>query len=361
MSKSLGSTWARELREAFREDTDLAEFLGVEIPKTPFPLLIPKEFAQKIKNLGKNSGLWKQFIPDVNEVSPQNEPLQLNPGDKEEGEFFDPIGDLVNLKAPQIIHRYKNRALFLPTFTCPVICRFCFRKNQLNPSADIFQKNFDQALIYLKKNESINEVIFTGGDPLTLSDSAILGFLEKLKELPHIKFLRFHTRVPIILPSRINKNFLEILMLAKSLFKKVTLSIHCNHPDEIDGQIISLFNSLANTGINLLSQTVLLRGVNDNTECLQTLFEILVENGVRPYYLHHPDRVKGGLHFFLPIEEGRKIYHGLRNSLPGWAIPQYVLDLPGGKGKIPVFNPETFSFSGQIITKDGNSTTYPYL
>lgn len=342
--------WTSEFKTAFRSSKDLFEFLGEEFSpllssvEKQYPVFVPRKLAQKIKKLGVNSALAKEFLPSELELD-----QELNQAGME-----DPIGDKNFFKAPQLIHRYHSRALFTPTTICPVHCRYCFRKNELNADEELFQNDFSGTLEYLKTHPEISEIIFTGGDPLTLSNERLEKYLEGFSEISSIRDIRFHTRYPVILPERIDNGLLEVLKKFSSKFRTLTMGIHANHVQEFDCEAEAAIQKLADLKIQLLSQTVLLNGVNDSTEVLLTLFEKFIDLNVRPYYLHHPDRVKGGMYFYLPLEKGRLIYSTLRDRLPGWAVPHYVIDIPGGHGKVSAFNPESTTFSGQLIAKDGS-------
>ncbi len=333
-------TWQSDFKEAIRTHEDLELFFETKFPTTHYPLFIPKSFAEKIKIHGENSPLWKQFIPQVDEA--QNTTGRL-----------DPIGDKTHSKGNQLIHRYQNRVLFTPTTVCPVICRYCFRKNELAAKDELFNQNFTEAKKYLIENPKINEVVFTGGDPLILSNEKLAGFLQDFSEIESIHFVRFHTRTPVILPSRIDEGFLALMMSARVLFKRAMLMIHINHGDELDAEVVGAINLLTEAGIEVYSQTVLLKGVNDSTETLAELFLRLAEIKVTPYYLHHPDEALGAMHFHMSLEAGRRIVQPLHDLLPGWALPQYVIDIPGGEGKVPALNPENFSFSGKLLNRQG--------
>lgn len=335
--------WQNEMRSGLKTNKDLGNFLNCKLPETPYQFFIPKKLAIKIKKLGPESVLWKQFIPSIEE----NDTVLQSEGLK------DPIGDKTYKKTGQLIHRYKNRVLFLPTEKCPVYCRYCFRKNELGQNDDLFQPDFDKTLNYLKTHPEINEVIFSGGDPLILSDKKIFAYLKEFSKIPSIKYIRLHTRIPLIIPGRINEDLIQILKFGVKVFSSFSLSIHLNHVDEIDHEIEKRLEKLQIKGLNLLSQTVLLKGINDTPKDLIDLFSKLIELKVRPYYLHHPDQVEGGMHFYLPLKKGREIFSHLHNSLPGWAIPKYVFDIPGGEGKVAAYNPETFEYSGQLISKSG--------
>lgn len=331
--------WQNDFKQAFRKICDLETFLETKIDETDYPVFIPLKLAQKIKDAGPSSALWKQFVPH----SDENSKIGMN----------DPIGDLTHLKKGQLIHRYENRALFMPTSICPVLCRYCFRKNELNQEKQIFQSDLVATKNYLEDHPEINEIIFSGGDPLILNDEKIENYLSFFSNIGSINYIRFHTRTPITIPSRINERLINIIQKYSHHFIKISIVVHLNHESELDQESKTALKKLAELPIQLLSQSVLLKDINNNEDDLIRLFEILIRLGVRPYYLHHPDHVKGGMHFYLPLEEGRKIYSKLRNLLPGWALPQYVIDIPGGHGKVPAYNPEGFAFSGQLLKRDG--------
>lgn len=342
--------WTSEFAHSFRNLKSLYHFLdwplpgGLEAVAERFPLFIPKALAEKINAEGPEGVLAKEFLPSAFETD----------ADLNRFGYLDPIGDEAHQKAPQLIHRYHSRALFTPTTVCPVHCRYCFRKNELAGKSELFQSDFEKTLSYLKEHPEIQELIFTGGDPLTLSNEKMASYLNAFLGIDSIKDIRFHTRYPVILPSRIDSDFLEIFERYSRSFRTLSIAIHANHKNEFDQESREAINKLSRTGIQLLSQTVLLRGVNDDSEALTGLIEQFIELKVRPYYLHHPDRVFGGMHFYLPLEEGRRIYQSLRSKLPGWALPHYVIDVPGGSGKTSAFNPESYHFKGEIISLSGD-------
>ncbi len=338
-------SWTEEFRDALKNSKDLKDFFQTDFPEVTYPLFIPRTFAEKIKMAGPASALWKQFLPNENE------------NDQTTGRL-DPIGDKVHAKNNQLIHRYHNRVLFTPTTVCPVLCRYCFRKNELTANDEIFQQNFSEAKIYLQQNPEINEVIFTGGDPLILSNEKLAFYLQEFSEIENIKFIRFHTRTPIILPSRIDEGLLAILQSAQTLFKRSMVMIHVNHVSELTSDVNAAITALTDNGIEVFTQSVLLKGVNDTTEDLYQLFSALADLKVKPYYLHHPDEARGAMHFYLSLEAGRRIVHQLHNLLPGWALPQYVIDIPGGEGKVSALNPESFTFSGTLINRLGEEKTF---
>lgn len=342
--------WKNEFQRAFKKLSDLYQFLDfhldpeLEAVAKAYPVFVPYRLAERIKETGPASVLAREFLPDRSELDEK-----LNTAGR-----IDPIGDKVHQVAPQLIHRYQNRVLFTPTSVCPVHCRYCFRKNELTQDDELFQAQMPETLNYLKKHREISEIIFTGGDPFTLSTSKLKFYLLAFAEIPHIKHIRFHSRYPVIMPERFDEELIALLRETGQKFQTLSLAIHVNHADEFDVLAIKTISKLAELPLQLLSQTVLLKNVNDSRESLLELMHELMKLKVRPYYLHHPDQVRGGMHFYVPLSVGRKIYAALRTELPGWALPQYVIDVPGGEGKISAFNPESFDYSGSILTLEGN-------
>lgn len=335
------TSWTANFQAAFKNSSELSQFLGWNLPNSvdeKFSLFVPRRLAKRIKAQGPDGVLARQFLPRTEELS--------------DAGLADPIGDRANSKAPQLIHRYKSRALFTPTSVCPVHCRYCFRKNELSPTDELFQSDFLETINYLQSHPEISELIFTGGDPLTLSNEKLEKYLEAFALIPSLKDIRFHTRYPVILPERLDADLLILLDKFAARFRTVSLVIHVNHRDELDDEAKARIKLLSSINVQVLSQSVLLKGVNDSVSELKNLIEELMNLKVRPYYLHHPDQVKGGMHFYLPVEEGRRIYGALRDLVPGWALPQYVLDIPGGAGKVGAFNPEGISFSGNLLGRD---------
>lgn len=338
------SSWKTEFQRVFKTLPPLYDFLGWTLPSElekvvkTYSLFVPYNLALKIKKAGPDSALARQFLPSLTELDKSG--------------LEDPIGDRTYSKSAQIIHRYNSRALFTPTTVCPVHCRYCFRKNELNQGEDFFDPDFENTLSYLQSHTEISEIIFTGGDPFTLSDSKLAFYLNAFKDIKHIKDIRFHSRYPVIMPERITNELVETLRSFQKHFRTISIAVHTNHLEEFDESSNEAIKKL--NVFHLLTQTVLLRGVNDNSQTLFELFDHCLSLGIRPYYLHHPDQVKGGMHFYLSLEDGRKIFQPLRNLLPGWALPQYIIDIPNGHGKVSAFNPESFEYSGQLIGRSGD-------
>jgi lysine 2,3-aminomutase len=337
------TTWGNEFSRAFKNSADLLHFLewndDLSAVDKVYPLFVPYRLAELMKQEGPQGILAREFLSHPDELDSLG--------------YEDPIGDKNFNKAPQLIHRYPSRALFTPTTVCPVHCRYCFRKNELTQQEDLFKSDFDQTIVYLNEHPEISEIIFTGGDPLTVSNEKLDRYLEAFSRISSIKDIRFHSRFPVILPERLDDDFSLLIKKYSAVFRTISLAIHANHVQEFDALARENIQKLATLPLQLLSQTVLLKGVNDSVQSLLDLFNLFLDLKIRPYYLHHPDQVKGGMHFYLPLEDGRRLYAMLRGHLPGWAIPHYIFDIPHGHGKVSAFNPESYLFSGRLIGQNG--------
>ena len=299
-------------------------------PQLPTPIFIPRPLAERIRQGGKNHPLWLQFVPQAEENSTTG--------------LIDPIGDSIHQATGQLIHRYKNKALFLPTTRCPINCRYCFRKNELYAPSPIFTSNLATTVSYLKKHPEIEEVIYSGGDPFILSDKKLEQSFLAFSKIDNLKYIRFHTRFPTILPERFFSKKLSALFMAMAKrFDLVTLTIHINHLQEIDGEVEKCLSNFRTLPLRVMAQSVLLRGINDDSNALQELFLKLAQLGVTPHYLHHPDRVRGGGHFYLPLSRGRKIYTELKKKLLAQVLPHYVVELPDGDGKVLAMENRAFN------------------
>lgn len=249
-------------------------------------------------------------------------------------ELVDPIADVRLSPVRGITHRYPNRVLLKPTGQCPVHCRFCFRRDQLSTSQKELSKDeLDTALAYIHEQKGVNEVILTGGDPLMLTDERLDFLLAELGRMPHIGTIRIHTRIPSTLAKRVTPRLVEILTAVPQM---VWLVAHINSAEELAPECSEALTMLRKGGVGLLAQTVLLRGVNDSVEALELLFTRLVQMGVKPYYLHYPDLVRGTSHFRLPFAEAVSLVGTLQSRLSGIAVPHLVVDLPSGAGKISI-------------------------
>lgn len=318
-------TWRQIQKDNFTQWSQLADFLELneknrtQLLKQPrFPLNLPQRLARKIAKNSLKDPLLLQFLPLAQEAQ------------KKEGFSLDPVSDQSFQKSPRLLHKYPGRVLLVTTSACAMHCRFCFRQNYPYEKQ---VSGFEKELEAIASDPSIFEVILSGGDPLSLSDEKLGKLIEALGNIPHLKLLRFHTRFPLGIPERITDEFLHIL--EKSRLQTFFI-LHINHPNELDDTIVASLKKIGKLGIPLLSQTVLLRNVNDSVETLRKLCLNLVEAGIAPYYLHQLDRVEGTGHFEVPISEGHKLIEALRASIPGYAVPTYVQEIPFKKSKIVV-------------------------
>jgi lysine 2,3-aminomutase len=286
-----------------------------------FELLITPTFLKLMQGEDENGPIRKQVVPVSEEL-------------KVAGcEIGDPIGDNAHSPVKGLVHRYPDRVLIWPTKNCAIHCRFCFRKHLTGPKQWFLTPlEVGEIIKYLQQHPEIQEVIFSGGDPLLMPDKLLDFWMQKIKFVGHIKRIRFHTKLFSALPSRITPSLLKIL----KQFDPVYIGIHINHPKEISPEFIKSVKRARKAGVVLVTQTVLLRGINDNAEILKELFLKLVNLGVKPYYLHHGDLVSGTSHLRTTMEDGIKIMKQLRGYISGLAMPQYILDIPGGHGKVPI-------------------------
>jgi lysine 2,3-aminomutase len=264
----------------------------------------------------------RQFVPSAaeGEVAPE--------------ELADPIGDAARSPVKGIVHRYPDRVLLKPLHVCPVYCRFCFRREKVGPGGEALSTaELEAALSYVREHGEIWEVILTGGDPLMLAPRRLADLIAALDAIGHVGVIRVHSRVPIVDPARITDELVAALAPRRAT---LWLGIHCNHPRELGDTARRALSRLAEAGIPLLGQTVLLKGINDDVDTLDRLMRTLVAARVKPYYLHHPDLVRGTAHFRVPVSRGQTLMKALRGRLSGLAQPTYVLDVPGGHGKVPI-------------------------
>ncbi len=268
-----------------------------------------------------NDPIAKQFVPDARE-------LETHPAER-----LDPIGDNAFSPVPGVVHRYADRALLKIVSACPVYCRFCFRRETVGTGKGgmLSERDLDGALAYIAANESIAEVILTGGDPLAVSPRRLGKILARVGAIAHVKTLRIHTRVPLVTPKTVDAALVYALRVAG---KPVFVAVHGNHAREFSPAARAACGKLVDAGLPLLGQSVLLAGVNDDVETLVALMRAFLETRITPYYLHHPDLAPGTGHFRVPIARGRELMQALETKLPGFARPRYVLDLPGGHGKV---------------------------
>ncbi|MGO8737548.1 lysine-2,3-aminomutase-like protein [Rhodoblastus sp.] len=285
-----------------------------------YSVAVPAGVAALIER--RDDPLGRQFLPDPRE-------LTILPHER-----ADPIGDDAHQAVKGLIHRYPDRALLKLTSVCPVYCRFCFRRERVGAATEglLDAPALDSAFAYLAAHREIWELIVTGGDPLAVSPRRLAELSARLNKLDHVKILRFHSRVPALAPERVTQ---ELIAALRASGKTVYVALHANHPRELTAQARAAIARLVDSGIVMVSQTVLLRGVNDNVETLAVLMRAFVENRVKPYYLHHADLAPGTSHLRLPLEEGRELVRTLLGRLSGLCQPVFVVDIPGGHGKAP--------------------------
>ena len=285
-----------------------------------YAVAISPAIAKLIDRNDPNDPIARQFVPDAAE-------LTWLPEERE-----DPIGDKPHSPVTGIVHRYRDRVLLKAVHVCPVYCRFCFRREMVGPQGlgTLTPTELDAAIAYIAEHEEIWEVILTGGDPLVLSPRRLTELMERLKPIAHVKIVRFHTRVPVVEPERINA---ELVTALKASGKATYVALHANHPRELTQDARDASARLIDAGVVMVSQSVLLKGVNDDAEVLASLMRAFVETRIKPYYLHHPDLAPGTSHFRLSIEEGQALVASLRGRVSGLCQPAYILDIPGGHGK----------------------------
>ena len=291
---------------------------------TTLPLAITPYYASLIRPDDQEHPLRRTMIPVVSE-------LIVSPG-----ESSDPLGEECHSPAPGLIHRYPDRVLFLVTEYCSSYCRYCTRSRMVGRRKSGGRKQWQLALDYIERTPAIRDVLLSGGDPLTLPDEEIDWLLGRLRQIPHVELIRIGTKTPVVLPQRITSGLIEVLKKYHPLW----MSIHCTHPDELTVEMRQACTRLADAGIPLGSQTVLLSGINDSVETMRSLMHGLVKIRVKPYYLYQCDPILGSSHFRTPVSKGLEVYQGLRGYTTGYAVPNYVIDAPGGGGKIPLI-PET--------------------
>jgi EF-P beta-lysylation protein EpmB len=323
--------WQQEFKAAIRDPSQLCRLL--ELPAefataavgaaNQFPLFAPRPFLAQIERGNPHDPLLRQILPLEAELS------------SPPGFSVDPVGDLAARRAPSLLHKYQGRALLITTGACAVHCRYCFRRHypysdgQSPRSAAAWQPAMDA----IAADASLREIILSGGDPLVLVDSLLAELAERLAAIPHVARLRIHTRLPLMIPQRIDGALLRWL---RGTRLTPIMVIHANHPAELRGPAAGAISRLVDAGVPVLNQAVLLRGVNDDPDILTALCERLIELRAMPYYLHQLDRVAGAAHFEVSEKRGRKLIAELRRRLPGYAVPRYVSEMAGEPTKMPL-------------------------
>ncbi|OAN49823.1 lysine-2,3-aminomutase-like protein [Magnetospirillum moscoviense] len=335
-------------RRTLRTAAELVE-AGLARPSAALDLLaettaiaVPPALAELMVAGQENDPIARQFVPSPDELVTSAE------------ERADPIGDEAYSPVKGLVHRYPDRVLIKPILVCPVYCRFCFRKDRVGDAdATLSASELDAAFAYVAARPDLREIIFTGGDPLMLNAARLADLAARAASIGHVELTRFHTRVPIATPERVTAELVAALRSGPPAW----VSVHVNHPRELSGGAGAALARLADAGIPLIAQTVLLKGVNDDAGVLEALFRALIRARVRPYYLHHPDLVPGTSHLRPTIQEGQALMRALRGRLSGIAQPTYVLDIPGGAGKVPI-GPDWLVEDG-VQDADGVVHAYP--
>ncbi len=334
---------ARDLTIAQEKLEDVSRKYAVAVSPHLLSLVDPLDPADPIA---------RQFLPSLDELNTRPE------------ELADPIGDDAHAPVAGIVHRHPDRVLFKAVPACPVYCRFCFRRESIGPSAvkegkgnGLSDQDMEAALGYIAAHPEIWEVILTGGDPFILSPRRIADLSQRLAAIPHVKVIRWHSRVPVTDPGRITDDLVAALHAPGAT---TFVAVHANHPREFAPEARAAVARLADGGIPLVSQSVLLRGVNDDADTLEALMRRFVENRIKPYYLHHPDLAPGTAHFRLPIAEGLALVEQLRLRLSGLAMPTYMLDLPGGFGKVPLDSRNVEKSGAGWRIRDGRGDWHVY-
>lgn len=344
--KNRFDNWQDIFSSSIKSAEKLSEYFSIDFNKIRkvtniFPVLINPYYLSLIKK--KNDPMWNQAVPDVRELD------NYDYSD-------DPLSEKEQSPVLNVIHRYPDRVLFLVSSNCAMYCRFCMRKRMAASSA-ITDDEINDGIKYIQSEKSIREVLLSGGDPLLLEDDKIENILFRLYSISHIEVIRIHTRIPCVLPQRITKKLADILKKYHPLF----INIHFNHFSEITTESTAACAILADAGIPLGCQTVLLKGVNDNATEIKRLMRGLLKIRVKPYYIHHPDCVKGTGHFRLPVKDGISIMKNLYGHLSGMCVPQYMIDLPGGGGKVPII-PDYIEkiYKEKLIVKNYQGDIYEY-
>ncbi len=321
--------WQQALREAVRDPRELLDLLGLDrlAPRlsdeamVQFPLRVPRGFVARMRRGDPNDPLLRQVLPLDDEMRPMP------------GFGLDAVGDGAAKTAPGVIQKYRGRALLVATGSCAIHCRYCFRRHFPYAEETAARDGWREAVDLIRQDASIEEVLLSGGDPLSLSNGKLAELTGALADIPHLRRLRIHSRLPIVVPERVDDGLMGWL---STLPWPVTLVVHANHANEFDGTVDAALGRLRAAGVHLLNQAVLLRGVNDSVDALGALSERGFAAGVLPYYLHQLDRVAGVAHFEVDDARARALHAGLAVRLSGYLVPRLVREIPGDTGKRPL-------------------------
>jgi EF-P beta-lysylation protein EpmB len=321
------AAWQTAMQRAIRDVAELCRL--VELPSEfvaaaqaahrDFPLFVPRGYVRRMRTGDPHDPLLRQVLPSGEEMR------------QVAGYLADPVGDAAAEVVPGLLQKYTGRALLITTGLCSVHCRYCFRRHFPYEQGPKSLDEWPPALEAIRADPTVHEVIFSGGDPLTLADARLAALAEEIASIEHVRRLRVHTRLPILIPERVTDGLLA--WLTGSRLTPIMV-LHANHGNEIDRDVTQAVARLVDSGVPVLNQAVLLAGVNDSTRAQLDLWERLVDLRVMPYYLHRLDRVAGAAHFDVPVEQGRRIIEDLKCRLPGYAVPRFVEETPGGPSKL---------------------------
>jgi EF-P beta-lysylation protein EpmB len=323
-SRAPSGGWQLEMAGALTSVAELGQAVGLDLPvpqgaAETFRLRVPLSYVRRMRRGDPNDPLLLQVLPSHREQ------------DYAPGYTGDPVGERAALRAPHLLQKYAGRALLITTQACAIHCRYCFRREFPYSEQASDAPRWSAALEAVAQDESLEEIILSGGDPLSLSDTRLRSLTDELADIPHVRRLRVHTRQPIVLPSRVDSGLLAWI---RSVRQPLVFVLHCNHPNEIDEEVRRSCAALRDSGVTLLNQSVLLRAVNDSADVLTELSNRLFDAGVLPYYLHALDRVRGAAHFEVPDSTARHIAGELAARLPGYLVPRLVREVHGAPAKV---------------------------
>lgn len=329
MTISSKTPWQQQLNDAFKSIAALSHYLELDGDKNfsndlqlNFPLRVPKSFAERMEKRNPNDPLLKQVLPVIEETHTVN------------GFSLDPVGDLKAMTATGVIHKYQGRVLLINTGSCAIHCRYCFRRNFPYPDFQLNKQKQGDAIAYLQRDKDIHEVILSGGDPLLLSDTKLARLMLEMNEVAHLKRIRIHTRLPIVLPDRITKDLINALSQSD---KQLIMVVHCNHANELNLEVAIACEKMRQARITLLNQSVLLKNINDDILQLCRLSETLFSLGIIPYYLHLLDKALGTAHFEVSKTDAILLMQQLQTQLSGYLVPKLVQEVAGEAAKTLIF------------------------
>lgn len=339
--------WMHDLRNSVTKGEAVSEDFEADVDeinevRDVYPMRIPRYYYNLIRE--KGDPIWMQSVPAIQEVQDLDAPE-------------DPLHEDEDSPVTRLTHRYPDRVLLLITDRCPMYCRFCTRKRMVGRTSDITEKTIAIGIEYIRAHTEIRDVLLSGGDPLMVSNEKLENIISRLRAIPHVEIIRIGTRFPCVLPSRITDDLCNMLKKYHPIF----VNTHFNHPREVTPESKAACERLANAGIPVGCQTVLLKGVNDDPEIIKELVHKLLMMRVRPYYLYQADLTRGTNHFRTRVEMGLQVMQALRGHTTGFAVPQFVIDAPGGGGKIPLMPEYVESFNDrEIVLKNFEGRLFRY-